>query len=405
MSNWFTRLFTAEDRALTESNTPDLVPFSEGGPLHLETVSQSQALSLAPVYAANRLLASSISTLPLRAYRRVPDARIPMTAMPQLFEQLSYDGKLVPWLHRCVTSMGLRGNAYGLVTQRDGYGYPTAITWLDPSAVTTDDAPGRTGWWWNGKPVAREDMVHIPWFTTAGQTLGLSPIGAFAATMGVGLKAQEYASDWFAAGGFPPGTFKNSEKRVSQDEAAIVKSRLTQAIRTRQPMVYGNDWDYTPVSVPPNEAQFIETMRMTTSQVASIYGIPPEMIGGETGSSMTYANVEQQQINFVMFTLRPWLVALETAFSALLPDRQYVKFNSDALIRADLRTRHEVYRIDRSIGLRSINEMRALEELPPLPGGQGEDYTPLGRTQAPPEDDTAEPGAVLNLNRRWVSPR
>jgi hypothetical protein len=97
--------------------------------------------------------------------------------------------------------------------------------------------------------------------------------------------------------------------------------------------------------VPPEEAQFVETMKLTTNQIAAVYGIPPEMIGGESGSSMTYANVEQQQINFVMFTLRPWLVRLEHAFSALLPDRQYVKFNSDALIRADLKTRWEVNQI------------------------------------------------------------
>jgi hypothetical protein len=128
--------------------------------------------------------------------------------------------------------------------------------------------------------------------------------------------------------------------------------------------VYGSDWDYKPITVPPEEAQFVETMKMTTNQIAAVYGIPPEMIGGESGSSMTYANVEQQQINFVMFTLRPWLVRLETAFSALLPDRQYVKFNSDALIRADLKTRWEVNQIRVNLGAASLDEIRAQEDEP-----------------------------------------
>jgi HK97 family phage portal protein len=106
-------------------------------------------------------------------------------------------------------------------------------------------------------------------------------------------------------------------------------------------------------------------MKMTTNQIAAVYGIPPEMIGGESGSSMTYANVEQQSTNFVMFTLRPYLVLLETVFSSLLPDRQYVKFNSDALIRADLATRWNVNKIRVEMGAASIDEIRIQEDQAP----------------------------------------
>ena len=162
--------------------------------------------------------------------------------------------------------------------------------------------------------------------------------------------------------------------------------------------MYGRDWDYTPISVPPEEAQFVETMKMTTNQIAAIYGIPPEMIGGESGSSMTYANVEQQQINFVMFTLRPWLVALETAFSALLPDRQYVKFNSDALIRADLKTRWEVNEIRLKNGVASIDEIRAQEDQPPLPNGQGAQFTITKATEpASADNDNDEPARLRRV--------
>jgi HK97 family phage portal protein len=149
--------------------------------------------------------------------------------------------------------------------------------------------------------------------------------------------------------------------------------------------------------VPPEEAQFVETMKMTTNQIAAVYGIPPEMIGGESGSSMTYANVEQQQINFVMFTLRPWLVRLETAFSALLPDRQYVKFNSDALIRADLKTRWEVNQIRVNMGAANVDEIRAQEDEPPLPNGQGQKYGPVA--PAAPRQTTTNPGDVTPMRR------
>jgi HK97 family phage portal protein len=305
-----------------------------------------------------------------------------MSKMPQLFDRMDTYGDLIPWLYECVSSLGLRGNAYGLVTSRDGFGFPIDVAWLDPSMVADDTRQDGNvgGWLVNGKPVPRGDIVHIPWFKVPGQRLGLSPIASFAATLGVGLQAQDYASDWFGAGGFPPGTMRNTEKAVSQEDAEQIKARVVAAIRTHAPLVHGADWEYKPISVPPEEAQFVQTMKMTTNHVASIYGIPPEMIGGESGSSMTYANVEQQQINFVMFTLRPWLVTLERAFSALLPDRQYVKFNADALIRADLMTRWQVNQIRVNLGAASIDEIRLQEDQPPLPNGQGKQYSPAPAT-------------------------
>src|SRR4051812_36736925 len=119
-----------ETRTLTDDNVPwgHSVPFNMA-PSYPGTYlpSPTRALSLAAVYSANRLLAESISTLPLKTYRRGTDGRLPMDTLPQLFAQLVTDGQLVPWLHRCVTSLALRGNAYGLIINRDGFGFPTVI--------------------------------------------------------------------------------------------------------------------------------------------------------------------------------------------------------------------------------------------------------------------------------------
>ncbi len=404
MRNPFRRDEPVEERAITS------VPWNVGGSItNALSIDQTTALSLAPVYAANRLLATSVSTLPLKAYRRIDDERVPMRSLPQLFDRLVTSGEIVPWLHRCVTSLGLQGNAYGLITQRDGFGFPIDITWLNPTRISVDTPYGVAVWRIDGKVVDRDSIFHIPWFSLPGETLGLSPISAFAVTMNMGLSASQYGLDWFSAGGIPPGTFRNTEKTVKQEDAALIKRRLVNAIRTREPIVYGSDWEYQPISVKPADAQLVESARMTANQVAAIYGVPPEMIGGETGKSMTYQNVEQQSLNFVTFTLRPWLVALESAFSAILPERQYVRFNSDALVRADTRTRHDIYKIDREIGLRNLDEIRALEDLPPLPDGQGQEYAPaVPDVPEPPPDRTelliAPPptrSEVLNIN---VSP-
>jgi hypothetical protein len=105
-------------------------------------------------------------------------------------------------------------------------------------------------WYVLGNEVDPTDIVHIPWFTLPGKVLGLSPIGAFASMATTNLAAQEYMEAWHATGGVPPGTFKNTTQMVDQADAAVIKARLMEAIRTRQPIVYGKDWDYSPITVP-----------------------------------------------------------------------------------------------------------------------------------------------------------
>lgn len=380
-----------------------------GGPVGGSRVTQDRALSLAPVFAAARFLAGTISTLPLKPYRRVADQRVPMSSLPQLFAQLDTDGELVQWVHRAVVSLVIRGNAIGLVTARDGFGFPVRVDWLNPADVDVDDGSLiRPVWYWNGREVPRENIVHIPWFSMPGRVLGLSPIAAFAMTMNTGLYAQAYGNDWFEGGGFPPGTFRNTELPiVDQIKADAIKMRLVEAVRSRRPVVFGKDWEYKPITVPPNEAQFVETMRLSATQVANIYGLVPEDIGGTRGEPLRYATAELNALDRVN-ALRPWLVLLEHKFGSLLPERQYVKFNADAIVRTDIKTRWEVHQIAVAMGARSIDEVRAFEELPPLPDGQGKDYeTPAAKAERAPQPLPPPQLAPVNgqvPEKRWVIP-
>jgi len=350
-------------------------------------VSEQGALSLSPVLSAGRLLAATISSVPLYTYRQVGDRtqRIPTGS---LFTQPCAQGTLHDWVFRMVTGLAYRGNSVGVVTSRDYLEYPTTVEWLDPSLVLCEDrleqtplgAPGsftNPRFSYLGEKLPSEDVVHIPWFQLPGRVWGLSPIGAYAVTVSTGLSAQKFSDDWFRGGGVPPGRFKNTAQVVTQTEANIIKRRVVQSIRSHEPIVYGKDWDYEPFTISPNEAQFVQTMRLTASQIAAIYGIPPEMIGGETGGSMSYSSPEQRQIELVQFSLLPWLALLESHLSALLPRGQFVKFDSDVLIRADMKTRMEAYEKQRLIGFDNIDGIRAQENQPPLPGGAGSDYTPL----------------------------
>jgi HK97 family phage portal protein len=357
-----------------------------------ERPSEQRALSLAPVFAAFRFLCDGVSTLPLKSYRRAgPDQREPMSSLPQLFQFMVDEGTLVDWTSQAVFSLAAHGNAIGVITSRDGFDFPTVVQWRPRREFSVDDdsVPGRPQWFWNGRRVDRSGLVHIPWMKVPGKTLGLSPIEHYALTLGVGLGAQKYGAEWFNAGGVPPGTFKNSEQKVDPDDAATIKARLVSAIRSREPIVYGRDWDFNAVSIPPEEAQFVETQKLTANQIAAIYGIAPEELAGEPANSLTYNTEELRQIRRIA-DLRPWLVRLETGLSALLPERQYVKFNADATVRADLKTRYEAHHIALSDGWKSRDEVRAAEDLEPLPNGQGQEYAPLHAAPVRPALTTGE---------------
>lgn len=363
-------------RMQSEERSTTSLPWNVGDPLSTTPgVAQATALTLAAVYSATDLLATSVATLPVKAYTRRGDVRVCLDTLPELFERLVNEGRIVTWLRQAMTSLLLRGNAFGLIVERDNFGYPTHVVWLSPDHVQVQDqmVSGRGSyldplWTYLGQPIAAENLIHIPWYVVPEQVMGLSPIAAFATTIGVGLSAQTYGSDWFDTGGFPPGTFKNSEVQITQEEAAGISSRLTGAMRARRPLVYGRDWTYTPITVPPEEAQFVETMRLTATQIAAIYHVPAEWIGGQTGGQgLHYSTAEQDMIQMVTLGVRPYIELLESVFFGLMPHREYVRFNVDALLRADLKTRHEVYAIDASIGLRTIDEMRAQEDWEPLP--------------------------------------
>ncbi|WP_208030871.1 phage portal protein [Streptomyces cyanogenus] len=359
------------------------MPWAQGGGGGNGSVGVDRVLRLAPVYAAGRLLSSNIAAAPLRQFRE-SSGSVQQLPLSSLFANPSVQGNLHDWIKRAVLSMVYRGNAVGYVTARDYLGYPVMVEWLPMDWVqVVDSAPSGEGsfvnpiWYVLGNRVDRTDIVHIPWFTLPGKVLGLSPIGAFASMARTNLAAQEYMEAWHSTGGVPPGTFKNTTQTVDQADSAVIKARLMEAIRTRQPIVYGKDWDYNPITVPAYEAQFISTLKLGATQLAAIYGVPPELIGGETGGSMSYSSPEQREIELIQLTLLPWMSTLESHLSMLIPRGQCVKFDADALIRLDPLTRWSIYEKQRLIGGANIDEIRNKENMPPLPDDQGRDYTPL----------------------------
>jgi HK97 family phage portal protein len=380
--------------------------FSQGGPVHPTRAfyGTDKALGLPALYACARLLAESIASTPLKIYSRANGQAPPVRYYgPSLFDAPSSSANLYDWLYACMTSLVLHGNAWGMITGTDGYGYPTGIDWLPPDMVMVEDDPLQP---WNqlrtrvyvyGRQIAnwRQEMVHIRAFALPGRTEGISPLRAFALTMMQGMEAQQYGTDWFASGGFPPGTFQNTQLEIDAEAAAEIRESLTSSIRAKQPLVYGRDWDYKPVVVPAGEAQFIETMQMTATQLAAVYGLPPDRVGGARGDSLTYNTVEQSTLQ-VIEALRPWMVRLETAFFDLLPQSRYVRFNADALLKTDLKTRTEIEMQQRNMGLLTIDEIRDTEDRAPFPDAAGDEKLPLEVMVAMGRSVRAIPNSMLS---------
>ena len=345
---------------------------------------KDEALGLPALYACVRLLADALASLPVKIYTRSPsgDRRAIRYTGPSIFDRPSVTGTLFDWLFTLMTSLLLQGNAWGFITGRDGYGFPTGIEWIPPEdVICVDDEmqpwnPLRTRIYVYGRLVSRDELFHVKAFSLAGRTEAISPLRAFAMTVLAGIEAQRYGTDWYRAGGFPPGTFKNADIEIDTEQAEAIRSMLVATMRRREPLVFGKDWTYEPITVPPSEAQFVDAMRMNATHMAAVYGLPPDRVGGTRGDSLTYSTQEQGTLQIIE-SLRPWMVRLEHAFFSLLPASRYVRFDSDALLKTDLKTRTEIYNVQRNMGLRTIDELRDLEDLEPLPNGVGNESIPL----------------------------
>lgn len=361
-------LFWRSGRAPEERAVSSL-PWSHGGN-HEASGSLEGNLSLVPVYAAVSRITSALSTTPLDQFRRTLTGRQPVELAP-VFDDPT-QGTSVDWLSQCVSSLLLRGNAYGL---RVGLGVtPRDIVWLHPDRVSYHE--GR--WYYNGTPVDDAEMLHIPGLVLPGSRLGVSPITACAMIMTSGHETQRFIKDWYKNKAVPGLVFKNTERTVDPTVADKAKERLRSTLRAGDPFVTGKDWTLDVVKLSAEDAGFVVATGLTATQIANIFHVRPENIGGTTGSSLTYATEELNQIKESNDALRPWAVRLEKAFSKLLPKGEYVRFNLNANIRVDTKTRYEVHQIARNIGLNNVDELRALEELMPLADGVGQDYAALG---------------------------
>lgn len=325
-------------------------------------------------WASVNRIAEPIATMPVDRYmfrngEAVKQSGTSVVEDPGLLDRTStYRQILVSWL--------TEGNVFAEPTEFTSDMRVRRFTVLDPALMRCKLASGGIGspeWYYNG--VHLPNVIHWPAYTVPGSPVGLSPLQMAARSLGLGLSAEEFGLRWFVDGTHPSALLR-TDRPLTPDEAQTAKERWKGSIaNTREPVVLGGGWQYDPISVPANESQFLETVQANVGDVARFFGLKPHHIGGKSLDTMTYSNVEQEQLDILAYPILPWVLRLEAFLSALTPRvGEYVKLNTAVMVKADLRTRYEVHRLALTSGMNSVDERRALEDEAPLPNGQGEQF-------------------------------
>lgn len=360
-------------------------------------VTESSALRFSAVFACIKILSESSSMLPLKLYRRTASGKSPDPAHP-----------LYRLLHSSpnpeMTSMGFRqtlgghltswGNAYAEI-EWDKAGRPIALWPLPPNATVPFRSNAKKLFYEvttpSGEPriLGADEVLHLRGLSRDGIT-GYSPIGLAREAIGLGLAAEEFGSRFFGNGALPgfllkhPGILGEEGRKNLRDSWNEEHQGLSRSHRLG---ILEEGMGVEKIGIPPEDAQFIELRQFQVRDIARIYRVPLHMLADlEKGAS--FASVEQMSLEFVMYTLMPWLVCWEQEISRslLLPSEQEIWFAEhlvSGLMRGDMKSRYDAYAIGRQWGWLSADDIRELENMNPLPDGQGKSYlVPLNMASA-----------------------
>ena len=348
-----------------------------------KSVNEKTALQTTAVYACVRILAETIALLPLHTYRTSPNGKEKAATHPLYYLLHSEPNpEMTSFVFR-ETLMGhllLWGNAYAQII-RNGRGTVMALYPLLPNKMLVNRTDQGILYYQYEKDgqtyfLSSQDVLHIPGLGFDG-LIGYSPIGMAKNAIGMAIATEEYGAKFFANGANPGGVLEHPG--VVKDPARVRDSwnAVYQGSgNAHRVAVLEEGMKFQSIGIPPEQAQFLETRKFQLNEIARIFRIPPHMIGDLEKSS--FSNIEQQSLEFVMYTLDPWVVRWEQAMQRALfsegEKRQYfVKFNVDGLLRGDYQSRMNGYAVGRQNGWLSSNDIRELENLNRISTEEGGD--------------------------------
>jgi len=387
----FSKLFKARDKP-KDRTTGSNYSFFFGGTTSGKPVNEHTAMQMTAVYSCVRILAEAVAGLPLHLYKyNASGGKEKALSHPLYFvlhDEPNPEMSSFVFRETLMTHLLLWGNAYAQII-RNGKGEVIALYPLMPNRMSVDrDSSGALYYTYtrysdeaptmNGMTVTLRpsDVLHIPGLGFDG-LVGYSPIAMAKNAIGMAIACEEYGAKFFANGAAPggvlehPGTIKDPQKVRDSWNAAYQGSSNSHRVA-----VLEEGMKYQPIGISPEQAQFLETRKFQINEIARIFRVPPHMVGDLEKSS--FSNIEQQSLEFVKYTLDPWVIRWEQAISRALlrPDEKklyFAKFNVDGLLRGDYVSRMNGYATARQNGWMSANDIRELENLDRIPPELGGD--------------------------------
>lgn len=388
--NFFRRLFYSRDKPrnlFTGGSTYVFGPSTSG-----QNVNETTAMQMSAVYACVRIIAEAIAQIPLNVYRftedggKEKDPRHPLYFL--LHDEPNPEMTSFIFRETLMSHLLLWGNAYAQII-RNGMGEVVGLYPLMPDRMEVDrDEDGNLLYTYTkyfDEAGARHryeqvklpawQVLHIPGLGYDG-LIGYSPIAMARNAIGMSMAAEDFGATFFANGATPggvlehPGIVKDPE-RLRESWHAQFSGKNSHNIA-----VLEEGMTFKPMSIPPEEAQFLETRKFQIDEIARIFRVPPHMVGDLEKSS--FSNIEQQSLEFVKYTVGPWVARWEQSLTQalLLPSekKQYtIKYNLDGLLRGDYESRMNGYAVGRQNGWLSANDIRELENMNRIPAEEGGD--------------------------------
>jgi HK97 family phage portal protein len=339
-------------------------------------VDQTTSMKLNAFYSAVLLISDTISTLPIDAYIRRDGARVPYRPRPEWVMRPDVDMLRIEHYQQVLVSLLLDGNSFIRVF-RDGRGDIANLVCLDPLRITIQRNPATREIEYlidhgDAGIVPARDMLHITEIRKPGATRGLSRVEELKENLGLASALQSFSARFFGQGATTSGIIEfpgNLTREQSDELRRAFDSKHGGYRKSFKTGVLSGGAKYVPTGAKPDEAQMIESRKLAIEEIARMFRIPPHMLGITTQGAMSYASVEQNNINFVTHTLRPYIQKVEEAYSRLLPQEAFLKFNVDGLLRGDYQTRVQGYSVGLQAGFYSVNDIRAFEDLRPVDNG------------------------------------
>ena len=409
------KLFKSRDHPKIDNRTVgSSCSFYMGGSSAGKNVNERSAMQMTAVYSCVRILAEAVAGLPLHLYRYKEDGGKERAIDNNLYHLLHDEPnkEMSSFIFRetLMTHLLLWGNAYAQII-RNGKGEVVALYPLMPNKMQVDrDENGELYYIYTRSSdeaktmegvtvyLTPRDVLHIPGLGFDG-LVGYSPIAMAKNAIGLAIATEEYGAKFFANGAAPsgvlehPGTIKDPSRLRENWNSTFGGSANSGKVA-----VLEEGMKYTPISISPEQAQFLETRKFQIDEIARIFRVPPHMVGDLEKSS--FSNIEQQSLEFVKYTLDPWVIRWEQSLSrALLNEdekrKYFFKFNLEGLLRGDYESRMSGYVVARQNGWMSANDIRELENMDKIPAEDGGDLYLINGNMLP----LNKAGAYANIEK------